>query len=167
MRKDNLILDKNQVLQKIKRIAYEIYERNFQEEEIIIGGVEDKGYLLAEMIADELHKIASLKTTLVKVSVNKEAKTQSEVKLDCTIADFKKKCIVLVDDVLNSGRTLAYSIKPFLEVNIKKLETAVLVNRSHKLFPISADYNGYELSTTLKEHIEVKLDTEDMGVYLY
>lgn len=167
MRKDNLILDKNQVLQKIKRIAYEIYERNFQEEEIIIGGVEDKGYVLAQMIVEELHKIASLKTTLVKVLVNKEAKTQSEVNIDCSTAIFKKKCIVLVDDVLNSGRTLAYCIKPFLEVNVKKLETAVLINRRHKLFPISADYNGYELSTTIKEHVEVKLDTENMGVYLY
>lgn len=167
MAKDNLILDKNQVLQKIKRIAYEILERNFQEEEIIVGGVEDKGYILAGMIIAELKKIADLKTVLVKVAVDKSAQTQCEVQLDCATSIFEGKCVVLVDDVLNSGKTLAYSLKPFLEVNVKKLETAVLVNRSHKLFPISADYNGYELSTTIKEHVEVTLTSGDMGVYLY
>lgn len=167
MAKDNLILDKNQVLQKIKRIAYEIYERNLQEEEIIISGVEDMGYVLAKMIVKELESISPLKTTLVSLLVDKSASTQSEVKLDCAPDIFKDKCVVLVDDVLNSGKTLAYCIKPFLEAGVKKLETAVLVNRSHKLFPISANYNGYELSTTLNEHIEVKLDLEMMGVYLF
>ena len=167
MPKENLILDKNQVLQKIKRIAYEIYEHNFKEEEIIVAGVDDKGYILAQMIAGELIKIASLKTTLVKVSVDKSATVQSEVHLDCSPSLFDNKCIVLVDDVLNSGRTLAYCLRPILEYKVKKVETAVLVNRSHKLFPISADYNGYELSTTIKEHVDVRLTPDEMGVYLY
>lgn len=167
MPKENLILDKNQVLQKIKRIAYEIYEHNFQEDEIIIAGVDDKGYELAQMVSHHLESIAEMKTILVKVSVDKLAKVQGEVQLDCSPEIFEQKCIVLVDDVLNSGRTLAYCLKPFLSMNVKKVETAVLVNRSHKLFPISADYNGYELSTTLKEHIDVRLSPEEMGVYLF
>lgn len=167
MPKENLILDKNQVLQKIKRIAYEIYEHNFQEDEIIIAGVDDKGYELALMVARHLESIAEIKTILVKVGVDKFAKVQGEVQLDCSPEIFEQKCIVLVDDVLNSGRTLAYCLKPFLCMNVKKVETAVLVNRSHKLFPISADYNGYELSTTLKEHIDVRLSPDEMGVYLF
>lgn len=167
MAKDNLILDKNQILQKIKRMAYEIYERNLHEEEIIISGVKDMGYVLAKMIVKELEAISPLKPILVSLSVDKTAHTQSEVELDCEPSIFAGKCVVLVDDVLNSGKTLAYCIKPFLEAGVKKLETAVLVNRSHKLFPISADYNGYELSTTLNEHVEVKLDPEYMGVYLF
>ncbi len=167
MAKENLILDNNQVLQKIKRIAYQIYEHNFQEETMIIAGVDDKGYDLAQMIGDQLQKISTIKTTLVRITVDKTAKLQGEVKLDCSPSIFEGKCIVLVDDVLNSGRTLAYCLKPFLNTSVKKIETAVLVNRSHKLFPISADYNGYELSTTLKEHIEVRLSEDDMGVYLY
>lgn len=167
MPKENLILDKNQVLQKIKRIAYEIYEHNFQEAEIIIAGVDDKGYEIAQMVCDHLESISEMKTTLVRVKVDKLAKVQGDVHLDCSPEIFDQKCIVLVDDVLNSGRTLAYCLKPFLNVNVKKMETVVLVNRSHKLFPISADYNGYELSTTLKEHIEVRLNPDDMGVYLF
>jgi len=167
MPKDNLILDRNQVLQKIKRIAYEIYEHNFQEDEIILAGVDDKGHLLARMIMEQLNLIASIKTQLVKVSVDKFARVQSQVQLDCSPDQFENKCIVLVDDVLNSGRTLVYCLKPFLEIQVKKVETAVLVNRSHKMFPVSADYNGYELSTTLKEHVDVRLSEQDMGVYLY
>ena len=134
---------------------------------MIIAGVDDKGYDLAQMIGDQLQKISTIKTTLVRITVDKTAKLQGEVKLDCSPSIFEGKCIVLVDDVLNSGRTLAYCLKPFLNTSVKKIETAVLVNRSHKLFPISADYNGYELSTTLKEHIEVRLSEDDMGVYLY
>ncbi len=167
MAKENLILDDKQVLQKIKRIAYEIYEHNFQEEDIIIAGVDDKGYNLAQMICDHLQKISDITPKLVRITVDKMARIQSEVELDCSPTLFEGKCVVLVDDVLNSGRTLAYCLKPFLNTSVKKIETAVLVNRSHKLFPISADYNGYELSTTIKEHIEVRLSEEDMGVYLY
>src|SRR5690606_38548564 len=167
MAKENLILDHIQVLQKIKRIAYEIYEHNLQEEEMIIAGVDDKGYVLAQMICNHLQEISNTKPKLVKISVNKFAKVQGEVELDCSPSIFAGKCMVLVDDVLNSGRTLAYCLKPVLNIDVKKIETAVLVNRSHKLFPISADYNGYELSTTIKEHVEVRLLQEDRGVYLF
>src|SRR5690606_29811934 len=129
MAKENLILDNNQVLQKIKRIAYQIYEHNFQEEAMIIAGVDEKGYDLAQMIGDQLQKISTIKTTLVRITVDKTAKLQGEVKLDCSPSIFEGKCIVLVDDVLNSGRTLAYCLKPFLNTSVKKIETAVLVNR--------------------------------------
>lgn len=161
----NLILTENQILQKIKRMAYEIYENNFREKELIIAGIFDKGFLLAQMLRDELEDISPLRVILVKVEVDKQARVQSEVKLDCERGILENKCVILVDDVLNSGRTLAYSLKPFLNTRINKLEIAVLVNRSHKLFPVSANYTGYELSTTIEEHIEVKLD-EQKGVYL-
>jgi pyrimidine operon attenuation protein/uracil phosphoribosyltransferase len=75
--------------------------------------------------------------------------------------------LVLVDDVLHTGRTLVQSLRPFLDVNVKKIETVALINRSHKLFPIHANYTGYELATTLNDHIEVVLDSENFGVYLY
>ena len=102
---------------------------------------------------------------LVKVSLDKLAPVQSEVTIDVSIKEIKKKCIVLIDDVLNTGRTLAYSLKPFTSLEIKKIEVAVLVNRSHTLFPIVPTYSGYELATTLTDHVEVKLG-KDASVYL-
>jgi pyrimidine operon attenuation protein/uracil phosphoribosyltransferase len=159
-----LILDTRQVKQKIKRMAYEIFEHNFKEKGIIIAGIEGQGYILAKLLAKEVENISPLEIKLVKISLDKLAPEQGEIKLDCDLKELKKKCIIMVDDVLNTGRTFAYGMKPFLTIEVKKIETAVLVNRSHTLFPIYPQYTGYELATTLKDHVEVNLGNET--VYL-
>lgn len=161
------LLDHSQVVRKIRRIAFEIYERNHEENELVFAGIYEKGYRLAELLVAELKQISPLSVRLVKIDLDKKALLQSEITLDCSSDDIQNKTIVLVDDVLNTGRTLAYSLKPFLNIEIRKLETVVLVDREHSLFPISASYVGYALSTTLQEHIEVEIsDKTDMGVYL-
>jgi len=159
-----LILDSRQVKQKIKRMAYEVFEHNFKEKGIVIAGIDGQGYILAKLLAKEVESISPLEIRLVKISLDKLAPQQSEIKLDCDLKELKKKCIILVDDVLNTGRTFAYGMKPFLTIEVKKIETAVLVNRSHTLFPIYPQYPGYELATTLKDHVEVNLSEET--VYL-
>lgn len=159
------VLDAAKVNQKITRIAYEIFENNFKEKKIVIAGIDGQGYILARQIATELKKISPLQIQLVKVSLDKLAPLQSEVTLDTDIKDIKKKCIVLVDDVLNTGRTLAYGMKPFLSMEVKKIEVAVLVNRSNTLFPVTPSYTGYELATTLTDHVEVILG-KNAAVYL-
>ena len=121
--------------------------------------------MLAKLLAKEVENISPLQVKLVKVSLDKSAPQQSDVTLDCDLKDLKKKCIILVDDVLNTGRTFAYGLKPFLDIEVKKIETAVLVNRSHTLFPIYPQYTGYELSTTIKDHVEVVLGKET-AIYL-
>ena len=162
----SLILDQFQIEQKTKRIAYEIYENNFKEQHLIVAGIYEQGYQFAKELLQELDKITPFELTLVKIILDKTAPLQSEISLDIPVASFANKCVVLVDDVLNTGRTMAYCLKPFLNQEIKKLETAVLVNRSHKLFPISANYKGYELSTTIHEHIEVILKDQKKSVFL-
>lgn len=161
----SLILDAAQVKQKIRRMAYEIYEHNFKEKNIVMAGIEGQGYVLAKLLIKEVESISPVKATLVKVSLDKSAPQQSEVVLDCEIKGLKKKCIVLIDDVLNTGRTFVYGIKPFLDIEVKKIEIAVLVNRSHTLFPVYPQYTGYELSTTIRDHVEVNLGKE-IAVYL-
>lgn len=161
----NLILDASQVKQKIRRMAFEIYENNFKEKSLVIAGIDGQGYVLAKLLAKEVEAVAEIEVTLVKVTLDKLAPQQGDVTLDCDVKTVKKKCIIVVDDVLNSGRTLAYGLKPFLNTEVKKIETAVLVNRSHTLFPIYPQYTGYELSTTIKDHVVVELGKESM-VYL-
>lgn len=162
-----LILDKEQTLQKIRRIAFEIYENNFQEEEVILAGIYDKGYAFAGMLQKELSAISPLHSVLVKISLEKFSLIQGEVQLDCQKEILQNKSIILIDDVLNTGRTIAHSLKPFLNIQVKKIQTAVIVDRNHKMFPVSADFVGYALSTTIQEHIEVVLqDPEKLGVYL-
>ena len=167
MTEKHQILSATQTLQKIKRIAHEIYENNFREKEIVFIGTHEMGYTFAEMLKKEFDAIADIKSSLVKISLDKTAPLQSEIVLDVPIENLAKKVLILTDDVLNTGRTLAYSLKPFLNIEVKKLQTAVVVDRGHTTFPISANYVGYSLSTTLQEHIDVILDNKkELGVYL-
>ena len=163
----SLILSSKEVEQKLVRIAYEIYEKNVDAQEIVFAGILDTGYKLASILKNQFEKITPIKASLVKVSLDKLAPTQSEISLDIDSTTLNNKVVILVDDVLQSGRTLAYSLKPFLNVRIKKIEIAVLVNRDHPKFPLSATYTGYSLATTIKEHIDVRIKDEDVEVYLY
>ena len=146
----SLVLTKSEVEQKIRRIAFEIYEDNFKEKNIVLAGIDGQGYTFAQLISKELESISPITVKIVKVTLDKLAPQQSEVKVDCEEKEFRKKCIVIVDDVLNTGKTIAFGMKPFLNVEVKKIEVAVLVNRSHTLFPILPTYTGFELSTTLE-----------------
>lgn len=148
-------------------MAFQIYEENFQEDTIVFGGIDGSGYRLAQLLLDEFTQISPISGVLCKITVDKLHPVQSEVILDISSEQIGNKAIILIDDVLNTGRTLAYSLRPFLKLPIKKLQTAVLVDRNHKSFPISADYVGYALSTTLQAHITVLLEADtEFGVYL-
>ena len=162
----NQILNSSQVSRKIKRMAYEIYEHNFREKEVVLAGVDGQGYALAGLIAKELATIAKLDAQVVKISLDKTNPSQSEIRIDVELNDLRKKCVILVDDVLNTGKTLACGMKPFLGIDVKKMEVAVLVNRSHTTFPVSPTYTGFALSTTLTDHVEVILG-KNSAVYLH
>lgn len=162
----SLILDAVQVKQKIRRMAFEIYERNVKEKTIVLAGIDGQGYVLAKLLAKEVENVSPLEVKLVLLHLDKSAPAQSEITVDCDLKELRKKCIVLVDDVLNTGRTFTYGIKPFLDIEVKKIEVAVLVDRGLTIFPVHAQYTGYELSTTIKDHIEVILG-KDTAVYLH
>ena len=163
---ENMILNKQQIQHKISRIAYEIYENNYLEKKLYVAGI-PTGYNLAKLIVKELKKITPFEITLLKIEFAQSKPAEEVIKVDCDPKELKGKVLILVDDVLHTGRTFLHSLRPFLNVEVKKIETAVLVDRSHKLFPISSDYVGYELSTTLNDHIEVVLEPGKFGVYLY
>lgn len=164
--KNNRILVHNQIESKIKRMAYQILEDNFREQKIYLAGIKGGGYTLAELLQTELRNISSIETTLVEVAIDKEKPLSSPVTLNQEIQSPETSVVVLIDDVLNSGKTMMYALKPFLALPLKKIETAFLVNRSHRLFPISAKYTGIELSTTLQEHINVSWAKDDFSVFL-
>jgi pyrimidine operon attenuation protein/uracil phosphoribosyltransferase len=161
----NTILNHQEIEHKIKRIAYQIYESNVDETELIIAGVHENGYLLAKKIKANLDKISTIKSTLCKVVIDKK-RPLNPILTSLKPEDYSSKSLVLVDDVLSTGSTLMYGVKHFLDVPIKQFKTAVLVNRNHKKFPIKADFKGISLSTSLKEHVHVNLSKKPFEAYL-
>ncbi|MFN0274452.1 MAG: phosphoribosyltransferase family protein [Chitinophagales bacterium] len=160
---------KEKVMQKIKRIAFEIAEDNYDEPEIILAGIcrNTEGYAFAVKLFDVLKQISPSKILLAHIELNKSHPGDSPVEMNLTEHDVDNKVIILVDDVSNTGKTLSYAIKPFLSFSPKKIRCAVLVERKHKLFPVSPDYVGLSLSTTFHEHIKVVLSKEgEEGIYL-
>ncbi|MCF8326369.1 MAG: phosphoribosyltransferase [Leadbetterella sp.] len=162
------ILDKGRTLQKVKRIAYEIFENNFDEKEVILAGIDGEGYVFAQLLQKNLNEISSIKISIAKIIFDKSAEYQPEITLESDVDTFKHKAVIIVDDVLNTGKTLAFCLKPFLSIPLKKLQVATLVDRNHPKYPISADYVGYSLSTTLSEHVKVILSNEaELGLYIF
>jgi pyrimidine operon attenuation protein/uracil phosphoribosyltransferase len=160
------VLNHKQVGQKITRMAFEIYERNLHASGgMVVAGITGMGNILGHLLATELRRISPLQVEEVEVLLDKQAVTATEVQLSSPTA-LKGKTIILVDDVLNTGKTLVYALKPFLEHEVEKIEIAVLVNRSHGLFPVKPDYTGFELATTFNEHIRVDFSGNNYSVHL-
>ena len=162
---NNIILNQLQISQKIRRIAYQIYETNSSEKEVILAGIVGNGFVFAEKIEEVLKEISSLKITVCKVIMDKKHPLKP-ITTSIDVEDYKNKYLVLVDDVLSSGTTLIYGIKHFLEVPLKKFKTAVLVNRNHKKYPVKADFKGISLSTYVKEQIQVEFSNNKAIAYL-
>ena len=161
----NIILTHQEIEHKIKRIAYQIYETFVDEESIVIAGIASNGYILAEKIALVLKSISTLEVILCEVKIDK-TNPNSEIKTSVSKEVYQDKGIILVDDVLNSGTTLMYGVKHFLEVPLKKFKTAVLVDRNHKKYPIKVDFKGISLSTSSHEHVEVVFENNNSSANL-
>jgi len=160
-----LILNATQVHAKLERIARELLENAHQEKEIILVGVADKGIEVARRLGKVLSSLCDKQVDVHSIALNKDKPLSGAITFDGSIQNLRNKNVVLVDDVLNSGRTLIYCVRHLLETEPKKLSTAVLVDRFHRRFPIRADYVGLSLSTNVKEHISVEWGKEE-GVYL-
>lgn len=162
---NNVILNHTEINHKIRRIAFQIYESNVYETEVILAGIDSNGYILAKKLKTALSKISDINPVLCKVSIDKK-NPSSEIKTSINQNDYKNKSLVLIDDVLNSGTTLIYGVKHFLNVPLKQFKTAVLVNRNHKKYPVKADFKGISLSTSLHEHVNVVLEGENFEAVL-
>lgn len=150
------ILSNLQIKQKTLRIAYEIAEECFEEKNITLVGIVPKGQVFASLLAKDIQKILpNLTIKLETLTIHKELPLEHPIELSCSPDELKNQYVILIDDVINSGKTTFYGLKPFMQIPLKKLKTAVLVDRKHKAFPVSSDYVGLSLNTTLREHISV------------
>ena len=155
MEDKKVIINDNQIRSKLKRISYQILETNLQNSVIVIAGIESNGYLIAKELKKTFNKLSNIEVILCKVKIDKK-NPRKPIETSISKNEYSNKSIVLVDDVLNSGSTLVYAVKHFLEVELSQFKTAVLVDRNHKKFPVKADYKGISLSTSIQNQVIVE-----------
>lgn len=150
---------------KLRRMAFEILENNLGEEHIVLVGIRDSGYTVARRLQLLLAEISPVRVSLFPLSIDKRRPAGAVIE---PMPEVDGEVVILVDDVANSGRTLLYALKPFLDRYPKKIQTLVLVERSHKTYPIHPDYVGHRLATTLSENVVVEVEGDDiLGAYLH
>ena len=160
VKETTVILDKKQIAHKLRRMAFQVYETNVNEDEVIIAGISENGYKIARKLKRLVESISPLTVILCKMSINKKDPINS-VSTSLEADEYRNKSVVLVDDVLNSGTTMIYGVKHFLNVPLSQFKTAVLVDRNHKKYPVKADFKGISLSTSLNENVKVVLEKDN------
>lgn len=156
----NIILNKSKIDKIVKRLAYQILESNLNSKEIVLIGVYQNGYFLAQRIFEELKNISKKKIDIFFIKINKKNPLENLI-FECKKESLKNKSIVLIDDVLNTGKTLIYCIKSLLDVELCSFKTVVLIDRNHKKYPVKVDFKGISLSTSIADHVELILDDND------
>ena len=159
------ILTNSQIKRKIKRISLQIIESNVEEKEVVLAGIEQNGFLLAKELNKMITEFSNLNIKLCSLKIDKK-NPLNNISTSLNSSEYKNKSIVVVDDVLNSGSTLMYAVKHFLDTELRQLKTAVLVDRNHKKFPIKADFKGVSLSTSIQNHVKVQFDKNSIEAFL-
>ena len=160
------ILRSEQIFRKIRRMAHEVMENNYEERDLVLVGIDGNGERMAKMLEAEIRAIAAFPIHLEKIILNKDKPLSEEIQYSGGHTSLKGKHVIIVDDVLNSGRTLIYAVRFILGLQPAVLRTAVLVDRYHRAFPVRADFVGLSLSTNLKEHVSVELAAGSEAVFL-
>ena len=159
------ILTNSQIKRKIKRISLQIIESNIEEKEVVLAGIEQNGFLLANELNKMITELSNLNIKLCSLNIDKKNPLNT-ISISLNSSEYKNKSIVVVDDVLNSGSTLMYAVKHFLDTELRQLKTAVLVDRNHKKYPIKADFKGVSLSTSIQNHVKVQFDKNSIEAFL-
>lgn len=161
------ILDQQQIQQKITRLGHQLIEVAFDQEVIYLGGIVGNGYVLAQLLADVIAQNSALRVVCFEIKLNKDEPWSEAITFSIDQKDLKNSYIVLIDDVVNSGKTMQYALLKFLEQATKAIKTVALIDRQHRRYPIKTDFAGLSLSTTLKNHVEVDFNKSNAKVFLY
>lgn len=162
---ETLILDSQQIQQKIERIAFQVYENTYNESQLFIAGIKGNGLEFAKRLTEQVRRISSSDyskgVNLIEIEMDKNNPSADQILLSVNASDLDQVTVILTDDVINSGRTMMYGAGELLKQPIKELKTATLVNRTHRRFPILADFVGLDITTTLQDKIVVEFGEKE------
>jgi len=154
----NMVLNSDDIDKKIKRLSYQILEKNLNEKEVILVGLKPNGSYLSKKIKSFINEFSNIKISLYNIEMDKKKLLFKNCIPELKHENINKKVIVFIDDVMNSGGTLMYAINEILSYYPKDIQICVLIERTFKNFPLSANFKGLELSTSEYEHVEVILN---------
>jgi pyrimidine operon attenuation protein/uracil phosphoribosyltransferase len=152
-----LVLNNDQIQKKIHRLAYQIYESFLEEKELVVAGINGNGYELAKILCTELQAVSPIRCILVEILIDKQQPSAAGTQLKHVSGVIGDKPVLIVDDVLNTGKTMVYAVSSFIREGSGLIRTVVLADRNHKKFPISADFVGISMATTLQEHLQFSI----------
>ena len=159
------VLNQEEILRICNRFAFQILENSTDSNIIHIVGIKEKGFEIAKIIENELKSITNKSIILRSIKINK--KNPKDLVLSNLKSNEKIDTIFLVDDVLNSGQTLIYSLSFLLKFNFKSIRTLVLIDRNHKQFPVKVDYKGISLSTNISDNIQLLNNNHQLKAVLF
>ena len=148
------ILGAEAIAHKVQRLAWELYDRHSKAEQLYVVGIQGNGYWLAQQLVVKLNAISDMKIELMELALDKSDPKPADMQIDLPSGAH----VALVDDVLNSGRTLLWAVIKLMEFHPQQISTTVLVDRSHKRYPVKADIKGLSLSTTLQETVKLNVE---------
>lgn len=157
-----LILDHSAIETRLRRMAYEIYERNYAAESLVVVGVDIRGGYLAARVCAYLREIApqiALETATATLQRQDKAGIVGNipVQLPLPLDALRGRTLLVIDDVLYGGNTLLNVVSCLLPALPARIETCVLIDRGHRLMPISPNYVGLELATSLQQHVAFRI----------
>ena len=159
------VLDQDQILRICNRFAFQILENSIDSDVIHIIGIKEKGFDIAKIVERELKSITKKNISLSSIKIDK--KNPKDSVLSDSNLNKNVDTIFLIDDVLNTGKTLIYSLSFLLKFNFKSIKTLVLIDRNHKQFPIKVDYKGISLSTNINDNIKLLNDNKKLKAILF
>ena len=159
------VLDQDQILRICNRFAFQILENSIDYDVIHIIGIKEKGFDIAKIVERELKSITKKNISLSSIKIDK--KNPKDSVLSDSNLNKNIDTIFLIDDVLNTGKTLIYSLSFLLKFNFKSIKTLVLIDRNHKQFPIKVDFKGISLSTNINDNIKLLSDNKKLKAILF
>ena len=159
------VLDQDQILRICNRFAFQILENSIDSDVIHIIGIKEKGFDIAKIVERELKSITKKNISLSSIKIDK--KNPKDSVLSDSNLNKNADTIFLIDDVLNTGKTLIYCLSFLLNFNFKSIKTLVLIDRNHKQFPVKVDYKGISLSTNINDNIKLLNDNKKLKAILF